>query len=82
MGESHARQSRRVSTTKGQAMNTSNASLNRASSPSAHLLSGYEATHQGGLNVLGKGRTTASWSQMSPQILGDIDVYVHALARR
>ena len=63
-------------------MKTSNASLNRTPSTSADHLSGYEATHQGGLNILGKGRTTAAWSQVSPQILGDIDVYVHALARR
>jgi hypothetical protein len=44
--------------------------------------SGYETAHQGALNILGKGRPTAAWSRVSPTVLGEIDHYVHALARR
>jgi len=63
-------------------MKISIASANLETSTSGDHTSGYEATHQGALNILGKGRTAAAWSQVSPQVLGDIDVYVHALARR
>jgi hypothetical protein len=43
---------------------------------------GYEATHRGALNPLEKGRPTATWAWVSPAVLGEIDQYVHALARR
>lgn len=45
-------------------------------------ISAYEATHQGGLNILAKARPTATWSLVSPTILAEIDHYVHAQARR
>jgi hypothetical protein len=63
-------------------MKLSNASLNRRTSTSCGYTSGYEVTHQGALNILEKGRPAATWSRVSPAILGDIDHYVHALARR
>jgi hypothetical protein len=47
-----------------------------------HDTSAYEATHRGGLSVLERGRPTATWSRVSPAILGEIDHYVHALAGR
>jgi hypothetical protein len=43
---------------------------------------GYEATHRGALNVLEKGRPTATWARVSPAVLGEIDQYVLALAGR
>jgi hypothetical protein len=49
---------------------------------SYHDTSAYEATHRGGLSILERGRPTATWSRVSPAILGDIDQYVNALARR
>jgi len=47
-----------------------------------HDRSGYEASHQGALNILEKGRPTPPWSRVSPAVLGEIDQYVHALAGR
>jgi hypothetical protein len=49
---------------------------------SYHDTSAYDAAHRGGLSILESGRPTAAWSRVSPAILGDIDHYVHALARR
>jgi hypothetical protein len=63
-------------------MKLSNAHQNSRASLPGDFASGYEATHQGALNILGKGRPTAAWSRVSPAILSDIDHYVHALARR
>ena len=63
-------------------MKLSNASQNSRTGTPGDYPSGYEATHQGALDILGKGRPTAAWSRVSPTILGDIDHYVHALARR
>lgn len=65
---------------KGSPMKLNAASRNGRAVISHHDTSAYEATHEGGLNILAKGRPTASWSQVSPEILGDIDHYVHALA--
>jgi len=42
----------------------------------------YEASHKGGLSILDGGRPAATWSRVSPAILGEIDDYVHALAGR
>jgi hypothetical protein len=63
-------------------MKLSSAFLNRQTRTSCDHTGNYEATHQGALNILEKGRTTAAWSRVSPAILGDIDHYVHALAGR
>jgi hypothetical protein len=63
-------------------MKLSNASQNSRPGISGDHLSGYEASHQGALDILGRGRTTATWSRVSPAVLVDIDHYVHALARR
>lgn len=49
---------------------------------SYHDMSGYEATHKGALNILEKGRPTATWARVSPAVLGEIDRYVHALVAR
>ena len=56
------------------------ASRNGRAAISHHDTSAYEATHEGGLNVLAKGGPTASWLQVSPEILGEIDRYVRTLA--
>ena len=45
-----------------------------------HDTGGYEATHRGALNVLEKGRPTATWARVSPAVLGEIDQYVRARA--
>jgi hypothetical protein len=42
--------------------------------------SDYERTHQGALSILAKSRPTASWSRVSPAVLGEIDQYVRAHA--
>jgi len=63
-------------------MKLSNASQNSRTGTPGDYLSDYEATHHGALNILEKGRPPATWSRVSPAILGDIDHYVHALARR
>jgi hypothetical protein len=63
-------------------MKLGNASLNRRTSVPGDHASDYQATHQGPLNILGEGRPTVTWSRVSPAILGDIDHYVQALARR
>ena len=63
-------------------MKLSNASLNRPPSTFGDHVPGDEASHQGARNILGRGRTAATWSQVSPEILGDIDAYVRTLARR
>lgn len=44
--------------------------------------SGYEATHQGALNILDKGRPSSAWARVSPAVLGEIDQYVNALMAR
>jgi len=44
--------------------------------------SGYEATHTGGLNILERGRPTATWARVSPSVLCEIDHYVQALPGR
>jgi hypothetical protein len=58
------------------------ASLRSRANLSHHDTAGYEASHTGALNVLEKGRPTATWARVSPAVLGEIDQYVHALAAR
>jgi len=57
-------------------------SRNGRADVSYHDTSVYEATHKGGLSILERGRPAATWSRVSPAILGEIDHYVHALAGR
>jgi len=56
------------------------ASRNGLADVSYQDTSSYEATHKGGLSILERGRPTATWSRVSPAILGEIDHYVQALA--
>ncbi len=63
-------------------MKLSNASRNHRSRIRGDHTSDYEATRPGALNILAKSRPTATWPRVSPAILGDIDHYVYALARR
>ena len=63
-------------------MKRSEASLIGRADVRFHDKSGYEASHTGALNILGKGRPTASWARVSPEVLGEIDRYVHALEGR
>jgi hypothetical protein len=63
-------------------MKLGNASLNRRTTVPGDHASDYQAAHQGPLNILEEGRPTASWSWVSPAVLGDIDTYVQALVRR
>jgi hypothetical protein len=58
------------------------ASLRSRANLSQHDTAGYEASHTGALNVLEKGRPTATWARVSPAVLGEIDQYIHALAAR
>jgi hypothetical protein len=63
-------------------MKLSDASLIGPSDVRCNDTSGYEATHQGALNILEKGRPASTWARVSPAVLGEIDQYVHALAGR
>ena len=63
-------------------MKRSEASCTGRADVRLHAKSSYETSHQGGLNILEKSRPTAGWSRVSPAVLGEIDQYVHALARR
>ena len=63
-------------------MKRSEASLIGRADVGLHDKSGYEASHRGALSILGKGRPTASWARVSPEVLGEIDEYVYALAGR
>jgi len=63
-------------------MKLSDASLIRRADVSSHDPSAYEATHKGALNMLEKGRSTATWARVSASVLGEIDDFVQALAGR
>lgn len=63
-------------------MKLSAGSRNGRADLSYHDTSAYEATHKGGLSILERRRPTATWSRVSPTVLGEIDQYVHARAGR
>jgi myosin-crossreactive antigen len=63
-------------------MKLSDASLVGRANVSYNDTSDYEATHKGALNLLEKGRSTATWARVSASVLGEIDDFVQALAGR
>jgi hypothetical protein len=67
---------------KGKPMKHSDAFLIGLANVFNNDTSDYEATHKGALNMLEKGRSTATWARVSASVLGEIDDFVQALAGR